>query len=153
MIASVSFEKTTWNRVPHKFEAGTPDIAGVIGLGAGLDYLDTLDREGRVAWEEELLRYATNSLSAFPGLKIHGTATPKASVISFTLGDVHPHDIGTILDQQGIAIRAGHHCTQPLMERLGVPATARASMAFYNTKEEIDALVAGLHKVREVFER
>ena len=151
MISTVSFEKTTWNRVPYKFEAGTPDVAGVIGLGAAIDYLGSIGRDGAIAWENELLAHATEILSAIPGLRIIGKAREKASVVSFVLDEIHPHDIGTILDQEGIAIRAGHHCTQPLMKRFGVPATARASFAFYNTREEIDALAAGILQVQKVF--
>ena len=151
MIRSVTFEKTLYNRVPHKFEAGTPHVAGVIGLGAAIDYFQGIDAEARSAHERDLLEYGTRVLSAIPNLRILGAAREKAAVLSFVLEGVHPHDIGTILDRQGIAIRAGHHCTQPLMERLGVPATARASFAFYNTREEVDALAAGILKVREVF--
>ena len=150
MIASVTFEKTTYNVIPHKFEAGTPHIAGGIGLGAAIDYLGALGLESVAAHEEDLLRYATEAVAEIPGLRIIGTAREKASVLSFVLGDIHPHDIGTVLDQEGIAIRTGHHCTQPVMERFGVPATARASFAFYNTREEVDALVAGLRRVLEV---
>ncbi len=151
MIASVTFEKTTYNKIPHKFEAGTPDIAGVIGLGAAIDYLTGIGIESISAYETELLEYATRQLSIIPGIRILGQAKEKASVLSFTLEGVHPHDIGTILDQQGIAIRAGHHCAQPVMDRFQVPATARASFAFYNTKEEVDALVSGVRAVMEVF--
>jgi cysteine desulfurase / selenocysteine lyase len=151
MIRSVTFAKTTYNSLPYKFEAGTPHIAGGIGLGAAVDYLQGLDWEAVAAHEHDLLTYATASLSAIPGLRLIGTAREKAGSISFTLEGVHPHDVGTILDQDGVAVRTGHHCTQPLMDRLGVPATARASFAFYNTREEIDALVKGIYKVREVF--
>jgi cysteine desulfurase/selenocysteine lyase len=151
MIASVTFEKTTYNKIPHKFEAGTPDIAGVIGLGAAIDYVQAIGIEAIGAYEENLLAYATRELSKIAGVRILGTAREKASVLSFTLEGVHPHDIGTILDQQGIAVRAGHHCAQPVMERFQVPATARASFAFYNTKEEVDALVNGIRTVMEVF--
>ncbi|HET9480970.1 MAG TPA: cysteine desulfurase [Candidatus Polarisedimenticolia bacterium] len=150
MISSVTFEKTTYNKVPHKFEAGTPNIAGVIGLGAAIDFLQELGVERLAAHEQELLEYATQAVSSVPGLRIVGRARRKAAVLSFVMEGIHPHDIGTILDQEGIAIRAGHHCTQPLMERFGVPATARASFGCYNTREEIDALVAGIHKVIEV---
>jgi cysteine desulfurase/selenocysteine lyase len=150
MIASVTFEKTTYNVIPHKFEAGTPHIAGGIGLGAAIDYLGALGLESVAAHEEDLLRYATDAVAEIPGLRIIGTAREKASVLSFVLDGIHPHDIGTVLDQEGIAIRTGHHCTQPLMQRFGVPATARASFAFYNTREEVDALVAGLRRVLEV---
>jgi cysteine desulfurase/selenocysteine lyase len=151
MISSVSFAKTTYNRLPFKFEAGTPNVAGVVGLGAALDYLEALGLEGRSAHESDLLTYATEAVAAIPRVRLIGTAREKASVLSFVLEGVHPHDIGTILDREGIAIRAGHHCTMPLMERFGVPATARASFAFYNTREEVDALVRGIHKVIEVF--
>ena len=151
MISSVTFEKTTWNKLPHKFEAGTPDIAGAIGLGAAIDYVGALGFAAIAAHEHDLLSYATEAVREVPGLRLIGTAKEKASVLSFVLGDVHPHDVGTILDQDGIAIRTGHHCTQPLMRRLGVPATARASLAFYNRREDVDALVAGLHKVQEIF--
>jgi len=151
MIASVTFEKTTYNKIPHKFEAGTPDIAGVIGLGAAIDYVQAIGIDAISAYEEDLLEYATEKISKIPGVHILGTAREKASVLSFTLEGVHPHDIGTILDQQGIAIRAGHHCAQPVMDRFQVPATARASFAFYNTKEEVDALVNGIRTVMEVF--
>jgi cysteine desulfurase/selenocysteine lyase len=151
MISSVTFEKTTYNKLPHKFEAGTPDIAGAIGLGAAVDYLNEIGLDAIAAYEHELLSYATDAVSEIPGLRIIGTAREKASVLSFVLDAIHPHDIGTILDQDGIAIRTGHHCAQPVMQRFDIPATARASLAFYNTKEEIDALVAGLHKVTEVF--
>jgi cysteine desulfurase/selenocysteine lyase len=151
MISSVTFEKTTYNTIPNKFEAGTPHVAGAVGLAAAIDYLSALDREAVEAYEHELLAYATEALRQIPGLRIIGTAREKAGVISFVLDGIHPHDIGTIVDQEGIAIRTGHHCAQPVMDRFGVPATARASLAFYNTKEEIDALVSSLHKVKEVF--
>ncbi len=151
MIASVTFEKTIYNRLPHKFEAGTPHIAGAIGLGAAVDYLEGIDPAAREAHESDLLAYATERIARIPQARIIGTARQKTGVLSFVLEGVHPHDVGTILDRHGIAIRAGHHCTQPLMSRFGVPATARASLAFYNTREEIDALVAGIGKVLEVF--
>jgi len=151
MIASVTFEKTTWNRLPYKFEAGTPHIAGGVGLAAALDYLERLGFEGRTAHEHELLNRATAALQAIPRVRIVGTARDKASVLSFVIEGIHPHDIGTILDRDGIAIRAGHHCTQPLMERFGVPATARASFAFYNTHAEVEALARGVARVIEVF--
>jgi cysteine desulfurase / selenocysteine lyase len=151
MIASVSFEKTIYNKLPYKFEAGTPDIAGVIGLGAALKYVEDLGIENIGAYENEVVGYATGALSAIPGVRLIGTAHEKASVLSFTLDNIHPHDIGTILDQEGIAIRTGHHCSQPVMKRFGIAATARASFAVYNTKEEADALVRGIEKVREVF--
>ncbi|HKY33607.1 MAG TPA: cysteine desulfurase [Candidatus Polarisedimenticolia bacterium] len=151
MISSVTFEKTTYNKVPHKFEAGTPHIAGAIGMGAAIDYVEKLGKQRLAAWEAELLEHATAALSEIPRLRIIGRARDKASVVSFVLEGIHPHDIGTVLDQEGIAIRAGHHCTQPLMDRFGVPATARASVAFYNTHEEIEALAAGIRRVFEVF--
>jgi len=151
MIASVTFEKTTYNKVPWKFEAGTPNIAGAIGLGAAADYLLDLDLATVAAYEHDLLAYATQALSAVPGLTLVGTAPDKASVLSFTLAGIHPHDVGTIVDQEGVAIRTGHHCAQPVMERFGIAATARASLALYNTRADIDALVLALAKVREVF--
>ncbi len=151
MISSVTFEKTTYNKLPYKFEAGTPDIAGVIGLGAALRYVNGLGIENIAAHEHELLAYATEKISAIPGVDLIGTAKERAGVISFVVEGVHPHDVGTILDQEGIAIRTGHHCSQPVMERFGIPATARASFAVYNTFEEIDVLVRGIGKVREVF--
>ena len=151
MISAVSFKKTTYNVVPNKFEAGTPNIAGSVGLGAAIDYLKGIDIPSMQAYEDELLAYGTKALASVPGIRMVGTASKKASILSFVMEDVHPHDIGTILDQEGVAIRTGHHCTQPLMERLCVPATARASLALYNTKEEIDALVGALARVREIF--
>jgi cysteine desulfurase/selenocysteine lyase len=151
MISSVSFEKTTYNRLPFRFEAGTPNIAGAVGLGATIDYLNDVGMDGIAAYEEELLDYATNALREIPGLRMVGEASHKASVLSFVLDGVHPHDIGTILDQEGIAVRTGHHCAQPVMDRFGIPATARASLALYNTREDIDRLVRGLETVREVF--
>jgi cysteine desulfurase/selenocysteine lyase len=151
MISSVTFEKTTYNTIPNKFEAGTPHVAGAVGLAAAIDYFSALDREAVEVYERDLLSYATRALLEIPGLRIIGTAREKAGVISFVLDRIHPHDIGTIVDQEGIAIRTGHHCAQPVMDRFGVPATARASLAFYNTKEDIDALVTSLHKVHEVF--
>jgi cysteine desulfurase / selenocysteine lyase len=151
MISAVSFKKTTYNVVPNKFEAGTPNIVGSIGLGAAIDYVKALDVKAMQAYESELLVYGTKALTSVPGVRMIGTAARKASILSFVMEDVHPHDIGTILDQEGVAIRTGHHCTQPLMDRLSVPATARASLALYNTKEEIDALVGALAKVREIF--
>jgi cysteine desulfurase/selenocysteine lyase len=151
MIESVSFERITFAPVPHKFEAGTPDIASVIGLGAAVEYLEGIGMDKIAAYEHSLLEYATEKLAEVPGLRIVGTAKEKAAVLSFVLGDAHPHDIGTILDSEGVAIRAGHHCAQPLMKRLGVPATARASLAFYNTLEEVDILVAALKKTEELF--
>ena len=151
MISSVTFEKTTYNRLPYKFEAGTPDIAGAIGLGAAIDYVSALGLSAIAAHEHDLLAYGTEALRRVPGLRLIGTAKEKASVLSFCLGDLHPHDVGTVLDREGIAIRTGHHCAQPLMRRLGVAATVRASLAPYNRREDIDALVSGLHKVMEVF--
>jgi cysteine desulfurase/selenocysteine lyase len=151
MIRSVSFDKTTYNSLPYKFEAGTPHIAGGVGLGAAIDYVQALDWEAVAAHEHDLLTYATTALSEVPGLRLIGTARDKTAVVSFTLQGAHPHDVGTILDQEGVAIRTGHHCTQPLMARFGVPATARASFAFYNTREEVDALIQGIHKVQEMF--
>jgi cysteine desulfurase/selenocysteine lyase len=151
MISSVTFAKTTYNKLPYKFEAGTPDIAGVIGLGAALTYVNDLGIANIGGHEHDLLVYATEKLSAIPGVSLMGTAKEKAGVVSFVIEGVHPHDIGTILDQEGIAIRTGHHCSQPIMERFGIPATARASFAAYNTREEVDALVRGIGKVREVF--
>jgi len=151
MIRSVSFEGTTFATIPEKFEAGTPAIAAGIGLGAAIDYINAIDFEAAAAYEHELLEYATERLAGIPGVKVIGTAAKKASVLSFTVEDVHPHDIGTILDQQGIAVRAGHHCAQPVMQFFDVPATARASFAFYNTREEVDKLADAVQKVIEVF--
>ncbi len=151
MIRTVTFERSTYAAIPDKFEAGTPAIASAIGLGAAIDYLNGIDREAAHAHEQELLRYATEKLSAIEGVRVIGTAREKASVLAFVIDEVHPHDVGTILDQEGIAIRAGHHCAQPVMRHFGVPATARASFAFYNTKEEADSLVAAVNKVIEVF--
>ena len=152
MISSVTFEKTTYNVLPHKFEAGTPHIAGAIGLGAAIDYVTSVGLDGIMAYEKELLAYGTAALSEVPGLRLIGTAKEKAGVLSFVLDGIHPHDVGTIVDQEGVAIRTGHHCTQPLMRRFGIPATARASLAMYNTREELDALVAALAKVHEMFD-
>jgi len=151
MILSVSFEKTTYNALPYKFEAGTPNIEGVIGLAAALDYVSSIGIDAIAIHEQDLLHYATRRLLEIDGLRIIGTAAEKASVISFVLEGVHPHDIGTILDEEGIAIRTGHHCAQPLMMRFNVPATGRASFAMYNTREEADALIDGLQKVLELF--
>ncbi|MBA3785033.1 MAG: cysteine desulfurase [Acidobacteria bacterium] len=151
MIRTVTFEKTTYAGLPNKFEAGTPAIASNIGLGAAIDYLNSIDRQSAIAYEHELVEYATEKLSAIEGVKLIGTAREKASVVSFTIENVHPHDIGTILDQQGIAVRAGHHCAQPVMQFFQVPATARASFAFYNTREEVDVLADAVQKVIEVF--
>jgi cysteine desulfurase/selenocysteine lyase len=151
MILSVSYEKTTYNALPYKFEAGTPNIEGVIGLAAALDYVSNIGLQNISAYEHDVLQYATRRLLEIDGLRIIGRAAEKAAVISFVLEGVHPHDIGTILDQEGIAVRTGHHCAQPLMMRFNVPATGRASFGLYNTREEADALVAALHKVIEVF--
>ncbi len=151
MIKSVTFEKTTFADLPNKFEAGTPAIASQIGLGAAIDYLNSIGWEQAAVHEHELLRYATERLSAIEGVRIIGNAREKASVLSFVIDEVHPHDIGTILDQEGIAIRAGHHCAQPVMQRFNIPATARASFAFYNTREEVDALANTIEKVIEIF--
>ena len=151
MISSVTFEKTTYNRLPFKFEAGTPNIAGVIGLGAAIEYLGRIALERVAVHEHYLLAYATERISSLPGVRLIGTAQEKAAVLSFVLEGVHPHDIGTVLDQEGIAVRTGHHCAQPVMQFFGVPATARASFALYNTEEEVDALMRGLCKVQEIF--
>ena len=151
MISSVTFAKTLFNVIPYKFEAGTPNIAATIGLGAAIDYVNQLGLDNLGQYESELLEYATEKLSAIPSLRIIGTAEQKASVISFVLEGIHAHDVGTVLDQEGIAIRTGHHCAQPLMERFGVPATARASFAFYNTKQEVDALAEAIEKVNHLF--
>ena len=152
MILSVTFEKTLYNRLPYRFEAGTPDIAGAVGFGAAVDYVEAIGRAEIAAYEHDLLEYATAALEAVPGLRLIGKAKERASVLSFVLrdGEIHPHDIGTVLDQEGIAIRTGHHCAQPLMQVYGVAATARASLALYNTREDVDALVKGLGKVLEV---
>jgi cysteine desulfurase / selenocysteine lyase len=151
MIASVTFEKTTYKKPPHKFEAGTPDIAGAIALGAALEYVNQLGIDRIAAHEHDLLAYATQTVGAIPDVRLIGTARERAGVLSFILDTVHPHDLGTILDNEGIAVRAGHHCAQPVMLRYGIPATTRASFAVYNTREEIDLLVQGIQKAREVF--
>jgi cysteine desulfurase/selenocysteine lyase len=151
MILSVTFEKTTYNVIPHKFEAGTPPIAEAIGLGAAIDYVTALGFERIHAHEQALLDYATEALSSLPSVRLIGTAREKASVLSFYVSDVHPHDVGTLLDEEGIAVRTGHHCAQPVMQRFGVPATARASFAFYNTFDEVDALVATVRKIQKLF--
>ena len=151
MIASVTFEKTRYNQVPYKFEAGTPNIAGVVGLGAAVDYLSQIDREAALAHEDAVLGYATAQVRQIPGARIIGEARDKTGVLSFMLEGVHPHDAGTILDQQGVAVRTGQHCAQPVMDRFCIPATIRASLGIYNTREDIDALVRGLERVREVF--
>ena len=150
MIQSVTFAKTTYAPLPMKFEAGTPNIEGAVGLGAAVDYLRQLDWDAVARHEADLLAYATEAVSSVPGVRLVGTAARKASVVSFVMEGAHPHDIGTVLDQEGVAIRTGHHCTQPVMDFFGVPATARASMAFYNTRDDVDRLVAGLHRVREL---
>jgi len=150
MIKSVTFKKTIYNDLPHKFEAGTPSIAGGIGLGVAIDYINQLDMAAVGSYEHELLMYATDALSSIKGIRVIGTAKDKASVLSFVVEGIHPHDIGTILDDEGIAIRTGHHCAQPVMQHFNIPATARASFAFYNTKEEIDIFVKAMHKVIEV---
>ena len=151
MISSVTFEKTTYNSLPHKFEAGTPDIVGAIGLGAAIDYLRQHDWAAVCAHEEELLTHATDALSSINGVRIIGTADEKRAVLSFVIEGAHPHDIGTILDYEGIAVRTGHHCAQPVMERFGIPATTRISLGLYNTRDEIDATVCAINKVKEVF--
>lgn len=151
MISSVTFEKTTYNKLPFKFEAGTPDVSGAIGLGAAIEYMNSIGIDRIAEYERDLVTYAAQTIGSLPGVQLIGTAKERAGVISFVLEDVHPHDVGTILDQEGIAIRTGHHCAQPIMQRFGIPATARASFAFYNTKEEVDALVNGIQKVKEVF--
>jgi cysteine desulfurase/selenocysteine lyase len=151
MISSVTFEKTTYKKPPHKFEAGTPSIAGAIGLSAAIDYITQIGLDEIAAYESELLEYATEKVSRVSGLKIIGNAKSKAAILSFVIDGIHPHDIGTILDREGIAIRAGHHCAMPAMQRFNVPATARASFAVFNTKEEVDVLVKSLEKVREIF--
>jgi cysteine desulfurase/selenocysteine lyase len=151
MISSVTFEKTTYNRLPFKFEAGTPDVGGAIGFGVAIEYLNRVGMDNIAEYEHELLAYAVRTISGVPGVKLIGTAKERAGVLSFVLEGVHPHDVGTILDQEGIAIRTGHHCAQPIMQRFGIPATARASFAFYNTKEEVDALAQGIQRVHEVF--
>ena len=150
MISSVTFEKTTYNVIPHKFEAGTPHIAGVIALRAALDYVTHLGMDAITAHESELLAYATEKIAALPGIRLIGTARDKAGVLSFVMDGIHPHDVGTVLDHEGIAVRTGHHCAQPVMDRFGIPATVRASFALYNTRNEIDVLARGIEKVREV---
>ncbi len=151
MISSVTFEKTTYNALPYKFEAGTPHIAGAIGLAAAVDYLTGLGLDQVAAHERGLLAYGTEALHQVPGVRLIGTASEKASILSFVMEGVHPHDIGTVVDQEGVAIRTGHHCTQPVMDRLGIPATARASLAMYNTRDDIDALIRALDRARGVF--
>ncbi len=151
MIHTVTFEKTTYNTIPHKFEAGTPPIAAAIGFGAAVDYLSSIGMSAIAAHEHDLLRHATEQLGALPGVRLIGTAEHKAAVLSFAVQGIHPHDVGTLLDQEGVAVRTGHHCAQPLMKRLGVVATSRASFAFYNTLDDVDALVAGVRSVQKVF--
>jgi cysteine desulfurase/selenocysteine lyase len=153
MIRTVRFEESTWNDVPHKFEAGTPNIAGAVGMAAAMDYVTRLDRSALAAHEADVVDYATRELGALPGLRIIGTAASKAGIVSFVLDDIHAHDIGTIVDSQGVAIRVGHHCTMPLHEHFGLAASARASFGLYNTRDEVDALLAALHKTREMFAR
>jgi cysteine desulfurase/selenocysteine lyase len=151
MIASVSFEKTTYNQLPHKFEAGTPHISGVIGLGAAMTYVQDVGMDAITVHEEDLRQYATEQVGALAGVRLIGTARHKAAVVGFVVDGVHAHDVGTILDQEGVAVRAGHHCAQPVMERFGVPATVRASFALYNTRHEVDVLVQALRRVQEIF--
>jgi cysteine desulfurase/selenocysteine lyase len=151
MILSVTFEKTTYNAIPYKFEAGTPPIAAAVGLGATVDYLTAIGMDNIAAWEHQLLAYATEQVGGLQGVRIFGTATDKAAVLSFEVAGVHPHDVGTILNEEGVAVRTGHHCAQPVMQRFGVPATARASFSFYNTLDEVDQLVAGIRRVQKMF--
>jgi cysteine desulfurase/selenocysteine lyase len=151
MISSVTFERTLYNVLPYKFEAGTPDIAGVVGLAAALEYVEGLGLDRIAAYERELVAYGTERLGQIKGLRFTGTVPDKAGILAFVFEGVHPHDVGTILDREGVAIRTGHHCCQPLMHRLGVAATARASLALYNTRDEIDALALAIDKVRQVF--
>ena len=151
MIKSVSFTKTTYNALPYKFEAGTPSISAVIGLRSALDYVLGMDWNEMKKYKQELLEYGTKKLTSVEGVRIIGTAKEKTSIISFVFDDIHPHDLGTLVDQEGVAIRTGHHCTQPVMEFFKVPATARAAMAFYNTKEELDVLAMALEKARSIF--
>jgi cysteine desulfurase/selenocysteine lyase len=150
MIRAVTFEKTQYNTIPYRFEAGTPNIAGGIGLGAAIDYVNRIGLDRIAAYEHELLQYATRKVEVIPGVRIIGTAREKAGVLSIVMDVAHPHDIGTILDREGIAVRAGHHCAMPVMERFGIAGTARASLGLYNTREEVDALVRGIERVREV---
>jgi cysteine desulfurase / selenocysteine lyase len=151
MIKMVTFEKTMYNELPHKFEAGTPNIAGVIGLGAAIDYVSEIGLDAIASYEHELLEYATEAALTIDGLRLIGTARNKTSILSFVMDKVHPHDLGTILDHDGIAIRTGHHCAMPVMDRFEIPATARASFAFYNTKHEIDVLIEGIENAKKVF--
>ncbi len=151
MIRSVTFERTTYHDIPYKFEAGTPNTAGAIGLGAAIDYLAGIDAAALQAHEEEVLAYATEKVSEVPGVRVTGTAKEKVSIVSFVMEGVHAHDVGTILDREGVAARAGHHCAQPVMQHFGVPATTRASFGLYNTRQEVDRLIEGLHRVHEIF--
>jgi cysteine desulfurase/selenocysteine lyase len=151
MIASVTFERSTWNTLPYKFEAGTPHIAGAVGLHAALDFVERVGMAAIAAHEKDLLEYGTQLLESIPGVRLIGTAAEKASVLSFVMDGIHPHDIGTIVDREGVAIRTGHHCAQPVMDRFGIPATARASLAVYNTREELDALGRAIERTRQVF--
>jgi cysteine desulfurase/selenocysteine lyase len=150
MIRSVTFERSTWNDLPYKFEAGTPNIAGAVGLGAAIDYIEAVGRDAIAAHERDLLAYGTALLEAVPGVRLIGTAPNKSSILSFVMEDIHPHDIGTIVDLEGVAVRTGHHCAQPVMDRFGIPATARASLAMYNSTDDLDALGRALERVREV---
>jgi len=152
MISKVTFEKTTYNVLPYKFEAGTPNVADAIGLGAAIDYLQTFGLDNTLQHKKELLDYGTQALQSIPGVKIIGTAQRKTSILSFTVDGIHAHDIGTLVDNEGVAIRTGHHCNQPVMQHFHIPATSRASLAFYNTKEEIDKLVKAVYKAKKVFE-
>ncbi|MFA6310733.1 MAG: cysteine desulfurase [Sterolibacterium sp.] len=151
MILSVTFEKTTYNTIPHKFEAGTPPIAAAIGFGAAVDYLSAIGMDEIAVHEQELLRYATEQIQVLPGVRVIGNARNKAAVLSFVIDGIHPHDVGTLLNQEGVAVRTGHHCAQPVMQRYGIPATSRASFAFYNSLAEVDALVEGIRRVQQVF--
>jgi len=151
MIRNVTFEKTTYQGLPDRYEAGTPHIAGAVGLGAAIDYLAGLDRSAVEAHERDLLDYGTRALESVPGLRLIGTAKNKIGVLSFVVDGIHPHDLGTLVDAEGVAIRTGHHCTQPLMARFGVPATARASFALFSTRDDIDRLVGAIHKAKELF--
>ena len=151
MIASVTFEKTTYNQLPYKFEAGTPNIAGVVGMGAAIDFLNSIDRVAALAHEDDVLAYATERLREVPGTRVIGQARDKTGVLSFVMDNAHPHDVGTVLDREGVAVRTGQHCAQPVMDRYGIAATIRASLALYNTREDIDALIKALARVREVF--
>jgi cysteine desulfurase/selenocysteine lyase len=151
MIASVTFQKTTYNQLPYKFEAGTPNIAGVVGMGAAIDYLNTLDRAAALAHEDDVLAYATERLREVPGTRVIGQARDKTGVLSFVMENAHPHDVGTVLDREGVAVRTGQHCAQPVMDRYGITATIRASLAIYNTRDDIDAMIKALARVREVF--